>query len=347
MPVTALLSGRVASVLADFWRWWTTELRGIWHALPLRRTNQAAQSLIYLERDRVVVERIMEDQGERFVEDRPLASFDEQGFAELRSLTDGSSVALMLSAPDIYTARLSLPRAAAARLRSAIELQLSVVAPLKPELLAWVITDIRRSGEKLEISVTMAKRAKLNALRDLLSQNDCDDWRIGIAGMPGTVFGDEGSTAGTSLPFLHSKWLIGSVLAFASIPFTIILGAALLTAQAEARADALQENAKTNRLAMRNAALHEEQRQALMPLIATPGVATLLNELALTLPETDWLRSCERHADGSMAFIVVTRDPASLDTALRKMKSLPGLRVVDEEPTGEGLVDVSYETDGR
>lgn len=347
MSIAASLCGHVPPIVADLWRWWTAELRSIWNALPLGGTGETSKSLIYLEPGRVIVERITDGQGERFVEDRDLMSFDEQSFDELRDLTGSSATTLLLSPPDVYVTRLTLPRAAATRLRSAIELQLPIIAPMKPELLAWTVADVQRVTENLDAGVAMIKLERLTVLRDFLLRNGCGGWHIGVVDWPGAVFDEQRSALGIISTLLNSKWLLGSIAALASIPLTIIVGATILSYQADQRADGLQEKARENRRIFRDATIREEQRQALMPLIASPGVAALLNDVTRNLPQTDWLRSFERHADGSIRFIVVTRDAESLDRALHEAKHLPGLHVVDDEPSGEGLVDVTYEAGAR
>lgn len=346
--MTASLVTNLLNHSTQFLRWWLGELADLWSLLPIKGHTRRRYSHIYLEADRVIVDRRIGPQVDRFVEQRAFDALGADGQSELQELTNGAPATLLLSSPDIYSISLSLPAIARSRLTSAVSLQMPIIAPLKPDLLSWSITAVRRETNQLQVDIVMAKRATLDGLRAISEEISADSWAIAPAHAPEHPFKDyEGARRTPSAWAKELRWVGLAVLALCSIPFTIIVAGALLTARADGQADRLRDQATEKRSAIQTAVRLEDQRRAAAPLFGQADAATLLNELAERLPPSDWLRSLERRPSGAISFTVSTGDEAALDAALRQSDLLPGVHVSDQTPAADGHSDVTYETDPR
>jgi hypothetical protein len=331
---------------AGFLRWWIGELTDIGRMLRGGKMSPSAEVRVFLEPHCVAVERVHGEVGERFVEDKPFDQFDAEAFAELGALTAGAQVRLCLQPPEIFATTVILPLAARSRIESAIALQMGEIAPLKSELLLWAIADRSIEAEAIHVQVVMAKRARIDTIVETFEAH----------GLPvPLICATDGERetplpvhAGHGIPWFdigrHRLSFIAALLLM-TIPLTTLAGSAILTARAGWKAQALAQQIRDVRTAQRVASRMEERRRLLAPLYGQPGAATILNELARRLPHDDWLRVIRRKPNGALSFTVVTSDEPGLDTALRASALLPGVRVSDRSPDGDGNVEVTYITD--
>lgn len=346
MSLNTSLSPDLFRAPAAFWRWWTAELSDLWHRLPLSRGTRGPKSYVYVEPARVLVERVVDQEVERFIEELPFDGLGDEGFGELRALTAETAPTLLLTAPDIHTTKISFPRSVRSRLASAIELQMTLVAPLKPELVVWAIIDIVDLKDSLQVEVAMAKKARLEELRDRLAENGCSQWPIAVSGPRGAIaFPGFGPQTNVGFSLSEQRWLIAALLALSTIPLTLLAGSSVLTARAENRVFAMRDQVHDIRVAQKSATQMQERRRLLAPLFSQPGAAAILNEISRQLPKTDWLRSAERRSDGSVRLIIASKDPDTLDKSLRRSRLLATLHVTEESPSAEGWTDITYETD--
>lgn len=344
--IAGRLSGSVAPIAAGLWRWWSGELAETVRLLRPVAQKGDGEVRILIEQHRVCIERVIGGAGERFIEEQPFEALDADAFADIAGLVGNEVPSLILQPPDVLPLSLTFPKAAASRLSAAIAIQMIEIAPVQPELLTWSIAERRVEGGNLHVRLAMAKTTRIAALRARFEEHGLCAPPVYAADPSGDV--RLAITDDDSRPVIDWRgkrlWLVAAAL-LATIPFTTLVGSAILIARVNAAAQALQPDVH-ERQAMRRAAQRmEEQRELLSPLYGQPGSAAVLNALAKRLPLSDWLRQIERRPDGSLHFTVTTLDEAALDAALRSEPLLPGIRVAMRSERQDGKVDVDYESD--
>jgi hypothetical protein len=327
-----------------FLRWWLQELADLAHLVPIGRQKKR-RSLIYLEADRVIIERADGELVERYEEQTPFHSLAPAERSELIELTAGGARTILLPPSEVYFTSLSLPPAARSKVDNAVELQLAMISPIRPDLVSWAITEIRRESERVNVDVALARRAMLESIHQIATELEYGAWAIAPAHAPDHPFAGysarKRSPAGSKA--LRFATLFAMTLLGASL-FTIA-GGSYLASRADARTEELQPEAAGARAASRAALRQEEQRRAISPLFGEPDSAAILNELADNIPGSDWLRMIDRRQDGSVNFTVSTANETMLDEALRQSDVLRGLHVIDQTAGSDGRVEVTYETD--
>jgi hypothetical protein len=347
MPMIETISRLpIMPAAAGFLRWWIGELADIGRTFRRAGSAPSGEVRIFLEPHSVIVERVNGDVGERFVEETAFDQFDETAFAELGALTSGARVRLCLQRPDIFATTVILPLAARSRIESAIALQMGEIAPLKPEFLIWAIAHRAVEAGMLHVRIVMAKRTRIDAIQEAFESHGLPTPLIcAVDEQREAPFPAQGGKNARWFDINRHRWAVIAALLLMSIPLTTLTGSAILTVRAGWKAQALAQQVRDIRAAQHVASRMEERRRLLAPLYAQPGAATILDELARRLPHDDWLRSINRKPNGALSFIVVTGDEAGLDTALRGSTLLPGVRVGDRTPGGDGTDEVAYITD--
>lgn len=332
MRVPELIDGLRAG-----WRWWTGELASM---LPRRfRASsgvRAGRVDLWIARDETRIERVIDGTGQRLVDPRPLAQFDEDGWHELAGLAGDEPVRVVLLAPDIYVAKLDLPRKAASRIRQVVALQLGEISPIRPELLRWAITTPRIETERVEVGVVMAQAERIEAIIGQLSDHGLVATEI-VAAVNGQLILLEAATEVRNAP---PPWLIALALLL-SIPITTLMAASLF-AWADLRAiDDLEPRAQAVMLLEKRARATEELRQAITPLSRQIAASKILDDLAGRLPKDAWLGDAERDPQGRLNLVINAGDPDTVREALAQNR-LFKFEEVDETVGEDGQMRMVY-----
>jgi general secretion pathway protein L len=349
MPaLSGLLESPAGLAAADAWRWWTGEMRSM---VPERfrsagRTRPTAD--IRPGRQGVVVDIVKDGVGQRFADSTRLEDLGPQGWEELAALTEGCRIRILLESPDAFVTRVTLPKAARRRLRSAVGLQLSQISPLDPDSVCWAASARDLGPDRIEAEVAMARPERIDQLQDLFEAN-------AIAAPPICASGANGAiqiAPGRRLRSLRANDLLArpglvAALLIATIPVTTTIGATLLRASAENRIAVLEKGAAPRLEAEARARRSEALRRDLRPLATRPAVSATLEELASRLPLTDHVRSIERGSDRSLVFTVETGNAEAIEAALQGSPLLPGLAVADIVPGPNGKLAVTFRTAAR
>lgn len=349
MPsLSELRDSPAGAALIDAWRWWTSELRAL---LPERfRTDAPAapRADIRPRSDSVEVDVVRDGVGQRFADAKPLEDLDSEGWAELAALIEGSRARIVLESPDKFTTSLTLPLAARRRLKSAVALQLSQVAPVDPSLLRWATRSNQAGPDRIQVDVAMARADRVARLQELFEIN-------GLA--PPPVFaamGDEplelaaGRRVAVTAPNQAGTgaWVAAALL-IASIPLTTALGATILRSSAESRAVMLEKSALPRLKEEARARRSEELRRGLRPLVGHPGVTATLEDLATRLPMTDHVVSVRQSGDRILDLTVQAADAEAVEAALKESPLLPHVTVADIAPASGGRFNVTLRTTPR
>ena len=242
-----------------------------------------------------------------------------EGWAELAALIEGSRARILLEGPDMFTTSLTLPKAARRRLKSAVALQLSQVAPVDPSLLRWATrsTDgtrpdpgrrgdgARRSGREASGTVRDKwSRAAAGVRRDGREPIELAAGRRVAVTAP--------NQAGTR------AWVVAALL-IASIPLTTALGATILRATAESRIDMLEKSAGPRLREEARARRSEELRRGLRPLVGRPGVSATLEDVATRLAMTDHVVSLRQSGDRILDLTVEAADAEAVEVGAERI----------------------------
>ena len=349
MPaLTALRDSPAAAAASEAWRWWTSELLAM---IPERMRPDPARlprADIKPGRDSVRVEIVRDGIGQLFAEATGLEELDAAGWAELAALVEGSRPRLILESPDAFTTGFALPKAARGRLRSAVRLQLSQLAPVDPALLRWAIKASDAAPDRIEVRVAMARAERIEQLQDLFEANGIAPPPVGVATSDGVIELARGrSLAGGAIGRVGARsWAIAALL-IASIPLTTALGATMLRASAESRIERLEKGARPRLQSEAPARRSEALRRDLRPLVTRPSVTATLEELAARLPLTDHVKSAKQGDDRILQFTIETPDANAAEAALKGSRLLPRAAVADIAPAAGGRLAVTFRTAPR
>ena len=335
-------SGAVEALTRAF-NWWLAELRSL---LPSRRfglERSVAASDIWLSSTGIVIDRTRAGSGERLIEERPLESLDDEGWAEFLSLIEGTRARIILGPPEMFTATVSLPSGAKRRLKQATGLQLQEVAPLDLSLLHWNIADVSQDDQKLSVRVGMVRTSTVSALTALFAARGhpvppihvcCGDTLAQIAN------GSEYSGGASRLGARRASMI--PLLILATIPFTTLIGAEILTRGTESRIATVERNLAPRLRVEREATEVEKLRRVVKPVVEQVSSAALIENLALALPETSFATEFERLSDGSVRFTVDAVDAEEVSAMLSQTTLLANSAPTDMAPSTNGRIRVSY-----
>jgi len=321
--------------------WWLGELQGL---LPTRWRGTAARdtvSDVHLKPGEIVIERRFGDaHGDRWVESRPLEALDESGWAELDALTDGTKVRLWLHPPDVHGRVVPLPEGARGHVRQAVQLQLADIAPVDPAELVVEVAPVRTT-DGLAADVVMARRARIDAVVQQFEASARPMPPLFAAGTQGPIRLRRGSDHASLHLSLPQRWVLIAILALlASIPVSTLGLGAWLSTRAEARITALQPAAAARKAAEARARRDQAQAETMAALVKSANISELMGALESRLPESAWLKSIERAADGSLIIEVEARDPDLVLAALNDRTLLPNFQVIAQEPASDGRISI-------
>jgi hypothetical protein len=336
MPaLTAVLPPALVERVRDFRTWWAGELGAMVPESLRRLRKPPPRSEVHSGGEGILLDREVQGVGERFAEPRRLEQLDEPAWAELGALIHGTRARLILSPPDVFVTRLTLPLAARARLRTAVALQLRQVAPVEPEHLVWNCRAIEEDRKSVIVLVAMARATTVERLAGLFEAN-------GLAPPPMVarsgerelelIDGEDGS-----LTPERRKWRRASAIAalmLATVPLTSWGAASLLTWNEERRAEAMHRELGPRLAEERARALEDRARYALKAVLELPAASSQIEALALGLPDSAFALGAERKFDGRFMFETRSTDRAALERSVADSPMLSQLH-----PSSIGPVD--------
>ena len=349
MPaLTALRDSPAAAAATDAWRWWTGELLAMVPERFRPHPDRRPRADIRPGRDSVRVEIVRDGVGQLFAEARRIEDLDGDGWAELASLAEGSRTRILLEPQDCFTTALVLPAAARKRLRPAVALQLSQVAPLDPALLRWAMLAADGGTDKVEVRVAMARSERIEQLQALFEEKELDVPSICAPSPDGVIELARGRRVrGVVAGGIGARsWALAALL-LASIPFTTLLGATVLRASAESRIEQLERGAEPRLRQEADARRSEALRRDLRPLFARPGISATIEDVANRLPLTDHVKSIGQGNDRILVLTIETPDAEAAEAALKGSRLLPHIAVTDISPASSGKLAVTFRTSPR
>ena len=346
--LTALRDSPAAAAATDAWRWWTGELLAMVPERFRPHPDRRPRADIRPGRDAVRIEIVRDGVGQLFAEAKSIEELDGDGWAELASLAEGSRTRIVLEPHDCFTTSLVLPAAARRRLRPAVALQLSQVAPLDPALLRWSMLATDGGTGRAEVRVAMARAERIEQLQALFEEKELDVPPVCATTPDGIVELARGRRVrGASAGGIGGRsWALAALL-LASIPFTTLLGATILKASNESRVEQLERGAEPRLRQEADARRSEALRRDLRPLFARPGISATLEEVAARLPLTDHVRTIGQGNDRILVLTVETPDAEAAEEALKGSRLLPHIAVTDISPTPAGKLAVTFRTSPR
>jgi hypothetical protein len=347
-PVSGIRGSEAGAALAEGWRSWTGELAAMLPERVRPDPDRARRADIRLSREAIAVEIVAEGEGRLLADPRPIEDLDSEGWTELGALIEQCRARILLTTPDVYVTSVTLPKAARRRLKSAVALQLSQLAPIEPGALRWAMQSIEESQDGIVVRVAMARAERMEALRSLFEANGMEPPSIHAETPEGSIelaAGHDGSRRWGSRAERRA-WAIAAMLIL-SIPLTTTVGAMALTASTRSRIEELQREAAPRLAADSEARRDEALRAALRPLTARPGVSTTIEDLAAKLPLTDHVKSIRQAGNGALEFTVETVNPDAALASLAQSRFLPNLYVSDVLPAGSGRLAATYRTSPR
>lgn len=338
-----LRSSEAAGVLAEAWRWWTTELTALVPDRLRPDSGNAAHADIRLGPGTVDVELIADGTGRRFTDARSIEDLDAEAWEQLGNLIATSRTRIILSPPDCFVTTLRLPKAARKRLRSAVALQLLQIAPIEPAMLRWTLETIDIGEADMKVRVAMARTTRVEALREMFDARGMSVPPIHAATSEGTLQLAPGQDSGrrdVKSPDRRA-WVVALIL-LATIPLTTIMGANLFASSAERRIASLQAEIGPRLEIERKARQAEDMRRALRPVLAHPTVSETVEDLAARIPVSDHVKRVERTADRHVRFTLETANSEGVSQALADSNVLEAVELAELDPAEGGGFLASY-----
>lgn len=304
--MNSLSAFRYVGDVRSFLTWWREELSACVPERVKALSSRLGQSEIRLGRDRVEIDRIEGEIGRTFTDDRALEAQDQEGWEQLGALLLGTRTRLFLEPRDFWHTRLSLPARARSNLRSAIALQLHLIAPLHPDLLEWTWRVERRDKTHIHLVVAMARRSRLDRIVELFEAQDlaspplCCMTELGPLQLRGGV-------AIHRSPASRQERQMAAVAALlvAMIPLLTLFGTYLLTFTNETKLTQLRAQVSPKLVAEQRARQTINLRRALAPMAQRLPVSTVLGELSAIVPDNSYVQHLTYDANGGIEFILV------------------------------------------
>lgn len=334
------LGGKVG----EFWNWWSDELSGFLPASLRNEPTERDRFDIFSGARETVIEFVQGGAGEKMVEAVPLDALEEDSWEQIFALADQYPPRLFLQDNDYLAISVKLPKASLADIRSALQLQLGNLVPLKPEYIDWDFVECDRNDKHVFVSLIIAKSARLDEIETLFAEKGL---------MPPTFCVEhEGKNAVLRRPLLLSskpadqarkKFAFAAAAMLACTPLITWAGAEILTGQEEARIAEL-ESALEPRLEQEKRILAEEMvRRAAAPLLKMPSASNRLEALAANLPETDWTSAVSQNPEGRLLFVADMEDRGKAEDQLSQSEFLNNLEPIEEFEEDSQRARVRYE----
>jgi hypothetical protein len=333
----------------QFLAWWGSELAGMVPEAVRARRKPKPRSDIHIGPDGVTVDRVAGGIGERFHESRRIEDLGEDEWAELRQVVAGTRARLVLGVPDIYVAALSLPAAARGRVKQAVALQLPQLAPLEAAQLVWSAVAGQPQAGQIPVTVAMARAARVADLEALFDAHALPLSGIAAQGSERPIALCAARTGGGGEERRANRMAIAAAAALLlSIPFTTVAGAWLMAGAAEDRAEGIGKKIAPRLAAERAAQREAEARRALAVVHGHPSATSVIEAMALGMPDTDYLRGAGVGPNGTLQASVDSADPEALKAALAKAPLTPRPEAAEVAPIEEkpGRVRVELRSAG-
>lgn len=341
MPaLSSIAFGRARGTVGGFWRWWMSELAQL---VPAARLPRLGRGKLFADirpyRDRIEMIRSTNGVAERLVEHTPVDDLDSENWSELAELTRGYDARILLAPPLVHVLTLSLPKAARARLKTAIPLQLREVAPVSPDLLTWRIVDVAAREDRIDVRVVIARDELIAGIVDSLAAYD--------ERVP-PIFAEIGDRAillrqrrGGGVA-LGAPWAIAAAI-LASTPLWVFLTLSLLVGLKRSDVAELEQQVAPKIAIERSLRDRYETARALKDILNRPAISDVIGDLAGHLPEAASVRELSMSPDGNIAMTVEAADPDALRQALAAAPRLAGLRNTDQSATSTGTFLIHYQ----
>jgi hypothetical protein len=329
------------------WDWWTSELAAM---LPdrLRTAANGLHATITLAPTSVEIDRVVDGVGERLAESRPIDEFDDAAWAELASLTSDCNTRVLLQPPACHSVTVTLPKVARGRLRSAIALQLSQIAPINPDQLTWVVDEMAADDAILTVRVTMARTSHMAQLQRLFVDNGHPMPPIDAASDGARVALAKGCARARSPKQRQLRQVAAiTVLMLVSIPLTTLIGAAVIGAATQNQIAALETKLAPKMETERRLRRAEALRAAFAPLIVKPDASSAIEELASLLPETAYAQSVEQGLDRSLMVTASAINPDETSQAISGSDRLAQMEILDQTTSADGRVATTFRSRPR
>ena len=301
--MNGLASFRYAEDVRGFLSWWRDELSACVPERVKALSSHLGRTDIRLARDRVEIDRIEGEVGRTFTDNRPLEALDQEGWDQLGALLLASRRRLFLDPRDIWCTRLSLPAQAGTSLRSAIALQLQLIAPLQPDLLEWAWCVDRRDRTHIHLVIAMARRARLDHISELFALQDLAPPPIFCMTEVGPLQVRKGLAIRRSPASRRDRQMAAlAALLLASIPLSTLFGAQLLAFTNEAKLTQLRMQIGPKLAAEQRARRAINLRRALAPMAQGLPVSTALAELSPIVPEKTYLQQLTYNLNSGIDF---------------------------------------------
>lgn len=328
----------------EFWNWWSDELSGFLPASFKNEPTERDRFDVFAGARETIIEFVQGGAGEKMVEEMPLESLKQDSWDQIYALADQYPPRLFLQDNDYLAISVKLPKASLADIRSALQLQLANLAPLKPEYIDWDFVALERDDKHVFVSLIIAKSERLDEIETLFAEKGL---------MPPTFCVEhEGKNAVLRRPLLLSskpadqtrkKFAFAAAALLACTPLITWAGAEILAGQEETRIAEL-ESALEPRLEQEKRILAEEMvRRAAAPLLKMPSASNRLEALASSLPETDWTSTVSQNPEGRLLFVADMEDRAKAEDQLSQSEYLNNLEPVEEFEEENQRVRVRYE----
>lgn len=289
---------------------------------------------IYLGNDETALEIVENGEARRMSENRAFEQLEQDNWDQIAEFSQTHSLRLFLDAGDFLEIPVSLPKASASQMRSALTLQLPTLVPIIPDQLGWNFTEIGRNEKSIELSLIIARSSRLDELEALFAVHGL---------MPPTFcvnVADQNVDLRkplelSSKPMSNKNMLtaIAVIAMLAMIPISTIGGAEMLASLNEERAARLEKDLGSKLAIEREAAAQEKIRRAAAPLFNIPSASNRLEALAESLPDSDWTVSSSQKPGGNFEFVVDAASKDTVETAFQQSRYLREFRTVEEIKT--------------
>jgi hypothetical protein len=318
----------------QFLSWWKDELSACIPDDLRRRLEQRSRRItIRPARDHVEVDVVTGTEGLTLREEVPLDGLDDAGWTQIETLMEDSVSRIRLTGRSIFTTSVSLPAAAVRNLRQALELQLPLISPLVPSAVCWGYRTGARTADRMEVRVVLARKADVDQLVDLFD-------RRGLVAPPVETVVDEGTVV--LRPGRRRLWsperrerrmaFAVGLLLLATIPVTIWAGSGFAVWMGNRNLEMLRTQVAPINAATRRAGIADGRRRAIAPLARQAAVAPVLDDLAVSLPETVYLESFRFSGRDDIGFLVAGQVDDETAKAIQEASQL--LQIMDAQ--GEG-----------
>lgn len=341
--MSRLSSFRYAEEFRRFLAWWRDELSACVPERVKALSSRLGRTDIRLARDRVEIDRIEGEIGRTFTDNRALEALDQEGWEQLGALLPGTRTRLFLDPRDFWCTRLSLPAGARTSLRSAIALQLHLIAPLQPDLLEWAWCVERRNKAHIHIVVAMARRSRLDRIANLFAQQDLAPPPIFCMTELGPLQLRKGVAVRRSPASRQERQMAAmAALLLATVPLTTLFGTQLLRFTNEAKLTQLRVQIGPKLAAEQRVRQAASLRRALAPMGQNLPVSTALAELSTIVPENAYVQQLAYDLNGGIDFTLAgDLDGAAQESVGKGTKRL-AVSQASAPIEGEAAVQTSF-----